>query len=485
MTLTHWALGFLIACFVMVFTWAYAKKINNYSIVDAVWSFLFLIMTLFYTFVNEGYWLRKTIVLACVGIWSMRLGSFLWRRIQSHHPVEDSRYVELRKKYGDKVESEFFWFFQYQAWSVVLLTVPFALIARNPEPQISVTEWIGIGIWAISLAGEALADHQAHVFKTTPGNQKKVCDVGLWKYSRHPNYFFESCIWWGYFVFALGAKDGAYTVYCPVIMLLLLTKVTGVPLSEAQSLKSRGEAYRTYQRRTSMFIPWFPKVVIFWIAFCILGSAQAAYPTRIAKIYEVGKTSGTPLFTQTTTYDDKDGITESNTTIVDPSGKKVLTEYAKFKSAQLIDQKTDQLQTDKHYEIEVKNDRVYFREGKKESTEGLFDDFSTGPVSEAFLAVHWDDLMNGKVVICRFGINEVRETVKFEFKMLRKTKIGDKDAVEIQMKPASMIISILVDAVVVTVDAKDKRYLRTVGRTPLYRWIKGERQAVDAEILYQ
>ncbi len=251
--------AFIVSSFVMWMTWIYAKKINNYSIVDAVWALSFMLITGFYAVLGSGFWQRRLLILACVGFWSLRLGIFLWIRIRRHHPKEDSRYVELREKYKPGVERGFFWFFQYQAWSVVLLTVPFLVICENTETSIHPVEWIGVAFWAISLIGEATADAQAKTFKSDPKNAKRVCNVGLWKVSRHPNYFFESVVWWSYFIIALGSPNGLHTIYCPIVMLYLLLNVTGVPMSEAQSLKSRGDAYREYQKHTSTFFPWFPK----------------------------------------------------------------------------------------------------------------------------------------------------------------------------------------------------------------------------------
>jgi steroid 5-alpha reductase family enzyme len=117
----------------------------------------------------------------------------------------------------------------------------------------------GLALWAVALAGEALADKQMSRFKAAPSNAGAVCRTGLWKYSRHPNYFFESLVWWAYFLFAAAAPTGWVTLYCPLGMLYLLLRVTGIPETEAQAVRSKGEAYRAYQRTTSAFVPWFPR----------------------------------------------------------------------------------------------------------------------------------------------------------------------------------------------------------------------------------
>src|SRR5262249_44045583 len=102
-------------------------------------------------------------------------------------------------------------------------------------------------------------DLQLEKFKKDPANKGQTCQVGLWNYSRHPNYFFEWLIWVSYFLFACGSSHGIYSIICPAIMLYLLFKVTGIPATEAQALKSRGDQYRDYQKRVSVFVPWFPK----------------------------------------------------------------------------------------------------------------------------------------------------------------------------------------------------------------------------------
>lgn len=239
--------------------WLFAKKIKNYSIVDIVWSYAFILTVGFYTLVSGGWSARKTLLMIMVGAWSLRLGTFLLIRIYQHHPKEDNRYQDLRKKYAPQVASGFFWFFQYQAWSVVLLSFMFLKVSLNTSLELSNFEIIGFLIWMIAFIGEALADQQKSNFSKDPKNKGQVCNLGLWRYSRHPNYFFESGIWWGYFIFALGTPSTWYTVYSPLIILFLLLKVTGIPMAEMQSLKSRGEAFRQYQKETSIFIPWFRK----------------------------------------------------------------------------------------------------------------------------------------------------------------------------------------------------------------------------------
>lgn len=252
-----WSLALMFV--VMSATWWLARRWNNYSIVDGAWAGSFFVVAVFFTLTQSGWELRKAIMLTVVGLWSLRLAYFLTKRIYSHHPAEDSRYKQLRSEYGSHVTARFFVFFQYQAMSVVLLMVPLLEAFRAPRAELNPFEILGWVISLLALLGETVADAQAQKFKTDPMNHHKTCQVGLWRYSRHPNYFFESCVWWGFYLTALGAAQAYYTIYAPLAILFLLLKVTGVPPSEAAALKKRGEEYRRYQRTTSMFFPWFPK----------------------------------------------------------------------------------------------------------------------------------------------------------------------------------------------------------------------------------
>jgi steroid 5-alpha reductase family enzyme len=133
------------------------------------------------------------------------------------------------------------------------------LACLNPEPGLGAAEWSGVALWIVALCGEYLADRQLARFKADPANKGRTCQDGLWRYSRHPNYFFEWLVWCAYFLFALGSPHGIWTIYCPLLMLHFLVNVTGVKLTEEHSLRSRGDEYRRYQQTTSAFVPWFRK----------------------------------------------------------------------------------------------------------------------------------------------------------------------------------------------------------------------------------
>ncbi len=248
------ATGSLLGIFALAFL--FARRIDNYSIVDVVWSYAFGILTAFYAVAGHGWLPRRLAICAMVVVWSVRLGTHLAVRVRDHHPGEDGRYVTMRQDWGDQLPSRMFRFYQTQALSVVVLAMPFLLACVNPVEHFALVEVAGLILCVVGLVGESVADAQLARFKGNRANAGRVCDVGLWRVSRHPNYFFEWTIWVGFWLVACAAGPwGVATVASPAIILYLLLRVTGVPLSEAQSLRSRGDAYRRYQRTTSVFIP--------------------------------------------------------------------------------------------------------------------------------------------------------------------------------------------------------------------------------------
>ena len=192
-------------------------------------------------------------------IWGVRLGTHLGKRVLSHLHEEEGRYAQLRKDWAPIADKKFFWFFQAQAFSNVLLAAPFFIVTQNKVQELSIFEYIGFSIWIFAIIGEATADWQLDLFKEDPDNKGKVCETGLWYYSRHPNYFFEWLIWVSYFVFSLGSPYGLISVISPAVILYLLFNVTGIPATEQQSLRSKGALYSAYQKSTSAFFPWFKK----------------------------------------------------------------------------------------------------------------------------------------------------------------------------------------------------------------------------------
>jgi steroid 5-alpha reductase family enzyme len=248
----------ILSCSVMTVVWWRQLYTRNAGIVDGWWSYLFGMIAIVYALLGGGDFTRTGIVTAMAVLWSFRLGTHLLIRNTSH-AEEDARYKKLRQEYGAHEKFYMWRFFMYQAISNVLLSVPFLIVCLDKSPVISPLVWIGVLIWVGGIVGEAVADFQLKLFKNNPVNKNKVCQQGLWKYSRHPNYFFEWLIWIGFAVAAFDSPNGWLALICPVLMYLMLNKVTGIPMLEELAVKSKGEEYVRYQQTTSAFIPWFRK----------------------------------------------------------------------------------------------------------------------------------------------------------------------------------------------------------------------------------
>lgn len=246
-------------CLLFAGVYLVARRLDNYGIVDIAWSYAFGVLAVFYALAADGWPARRALIAALALVWSLRLGTHLYVRVMGHHPVEDGRYVALRTRWAANFAAEMFKFFQMQAVSVVLLGAAFLVASLNPSPALHPLEIAGALLWLLALTGEALADRQLAAFKRDPANRGRVCDRGLWRYSRHPNYFFEWLVWVAFFVFALGSPWGWVAIIGPASILWLLLRVTGIPMNEEQNLRSRGDAYRRYQQTTSAFVPWLPK----------------------------------------------------------------------------------------------------------------------------------------------------------------------------------------------------------------------------------
>lgn len=248
--------GWLGMAIIMSGLWIIQKRYNNPSIVDPMWAIGLLLLTLFYAVVVEGDTTRKCIIAILVTIWSLRLSLHLIIRIKKLS--EDGRYTDMRARWQSNANFYFFIFFQVQAFWSVLFSIAPLIAMLNPKP-INIFDFIGIGIWLFAILGETVADAQLSKFRNNPANKGKVCKSGFWYYSRHPNYFFEWLHWWAYVALANYLPLGIISLLGPSIMLYFLLNVTGVPPTEAQSLRSRGDAYRQYQRTTNKFFPWLPK----------------------------------------------------------------------------------------------------------------------------------------------------------------------------------------------------------------------------------
>ena len=249
--------GWAVMAAVMTAGWIYQRARRNAGVVDLLWSLGTGLMGVWFAWVAEGDPARRVLVGGIAGLWGLRLGLHLARRVFGE--AEDVRYRKLRAMWGPRADVYLFLFFQLQASWTVLFALPMLAAASNPAPGPRILDLAGLLIWAIAVAGEAIADRQLARFRANPANRGQVCREGLWRYSRHPNYFFEWVHWWAYVPLGLGGHWGWLTLAGPALMLFFLLKITGIPPTEARALESRPEAYREYQRTTSAFFPWPPR----------------------------------------------------------------------------------------------------------------------------------------------------------------------------------------------------------------------------------
>jgi steroid 5-alpha reductase family enzyme len=238
--------------------WLIHLRTGNAAIVDAGWAGGLAILGILFAVLAGGYWLRSAIIATMAGIWGFRLAIYLLTTRIIGHP-EEGRYQELRRQWKTNLSLKFLVFFEFQALLCVVLSVPFLIASRNPKPGISSLEWVAVALWTLAMAGEAFADAQLSRFKSDPSNKGRTCQAGLWRYSRHPNYFFEWLIWMAFALFALASPGGYWGLLSPALILYFVLRVTGIPATEAQAVRTRGEEYRRYQQTTSAFVPWFPK----------------------------------------------------------------------------------------------------------------------------------------------------------------------------------------------------------------------------------
>jgi len=255
---------FVEACLLFAACWLVAKRLDNWSIVDVVWSYGFALVGLqmlashlaVRTLDGPGVLMAVVTVL-----WSLRLGTHLARRVLGHLDQEDGRYLRMRAEHGDRMPARMAYFYFVQAVALTVLCLP--LLSASPvgaPGSLRAIHWVGLAVVLGALLIETVADAQLAAFKRDPANRGQVCARGLWAWSRHPNYFGEWLVWVGFLLLSYNATfRGLPGLLCVGVMYHFLTNVTGIPLTEAQLLKSKGAAYADYQARVPAFWPRPPR----------------------------------------------------------------------------------------------------------------------------------------------------------------------------------------------------------------------------------
>ena len=240
----------------MVCLWLISLPLRDVSIVDIFWGLGFVAIAWLSLLVSHVAAPHAWLIAGLTTIWGLRLACYLtWRKIGK---PEDYRYEALRRQFGDR-----FWlvslFLVFGLQGVLMWVVSLPLqLAPFGTGGLNYLDAIGAAVWAVGFTFESVGDYQLARFKANPANRGQACDRGLWRYTRHPNYFGDFLVWWGLYLIALAAATPWWTIISPLVMSYLLTRVSGVALLE-KSLKERTPGYREYIERTSAFFPWPPR----------------------------------------------------------------------------------------------------------------------------------------------------------------------------------------------------------------------------------
>jgi steroid 5-alpha reductase family enzyme len=238
--------------------WLIQRRLSNAGIVDGIWAWALGGLAVWFGAVGSAPPAVRLTLALMGGLWGLRLGAYLWRR--NWRTPEDWRYAQFRAEWGPQAQFKMFWFFQFQnLFTLALACSAFMPAAyREGEPPLWASA-LAVLTLVLAVGGEALADAQLSAFKARVAKQpdaaQAVCDEGLWRHSRHPNYFFECVHWLAYLPLAWGSPLWPWALGAPLVMLLLIRKVSGVPLMEAEQAR-RKPAYAAYMARTRMLLPW-------------------------------------------------------------------------------------------------------------------------------------------------------------------------------------------------------------------------------------
>ncbi|CAN5893833.1 DUF1295 domain-containing protein [soil metagenome] len=252
------ALTAVVIAGLMVLTWLESLRRRDASIVDIVWGAAFVVVAVTAAMVADGVAVRRVLLAALVAVWGLRLSAYLaWRNL-GHG--EDYRYRAMRRRWGDRFGLvSLVVVFGLQGVLVWLVSLPVQLaVTANAPDTIGVLAGVGVAVWAVGLFFEVVGDAQLARFKADPANEGQVMDRGLWCYTRHPNYFGDFCVWWGIFLVAAETGIGRWGLIGPLVMSLLLLRVSGVAMLE-RTITKRRPGYEDYVARTSAFFPRPPR----------------------------------------------------------------------------------------------------------------------------------------------------------------------------------------------------------------------------------
>ena len=237
--------------------WLLQLRTRNAGIVDAIWAWSLGGLAVWFSATGAGDATVRAVTGLLGGLWGLRLGWHLW--VRNWGAAEDWRYAGFRARWGGKADRNMWFFFQFQnIFTLILAASAFLVPASQGVAVPPAVLALSVLIWAVSVLGETVADRQLEAFRRDPDNRGKVCDRGLWGWSRHPNYFFETVHWLAYVPLAWGSGWLPATLLAPLVMAFLLLKMSGLPILEA-GLVQRKPGYAEYMRRTSAFIPLPPR----------------------------------------------------------------------------------------------------------------------------------------------------------------------------------------------------------------------------------
>ena len=236
--------------------WVVQWRTQNAGIVDAVWSWSLGFLGLLYSALGDAPLPQRALMGVMALLWGLRLGTHLF--VRNHGKPEDRRYKKFRDGWGKDANRNMYFFFHFQTLFAMLLSAAFLVAAYNPNPVAPILLVLAIVIWQVSVVGEAIADRQMERFRANPANRGQVCRDGLWRYSRHPNYFFECLHWLAYLPLVVGSAWWPAALVSPLVMWFLLMKMSGIPILE-QHMAASKPGYAEYMRTTSALFPWPPK----------------------------------------------------------------------------------------------------------------------------------------------------------------------------------------------------------------------------------